>query len=861
MLKRIISAILASAMLISGTALAVSDDEYLYDVTDKAMLDKIDVLSKFGLIKVYMDGSFRGFEKVTRSEFARLMCDYLGLEVNENAPKTGLKFTDVKSDHDDYGYIKRATEYGLMNGVSDTEFNPDGSITNVQAVKVLLHAMDFGSIAQNMGGYPEGYVKLGISLGMMKDSAEVSITKEGIVDILYNSYDIRIPKINYDGGKITYTDDEDGETILSRYHNIYKFKGIVEGNEYTSLAGDKYYQNNQLYANGTVFDTDFEDAYKYLGYDVEYYAQVDDSKGLYKIISVTKRSKNKVLEIDGDDVISAPSKTSLTYDNNGKNKTIKISPVCDMIYNRVSNPYFTEKDYFLNSGTLTFIDNNGDSEYDICVVEDNKTVVVESVSTVNNSLKNVYTAGNDTIKEFRFEDMDEDYTEVYKNGVRILPEDIKKGDILTVLSSKDGRVNIITVGGETVSGKIESINKTENTITVDGKELELGYAYLNAVKNNDAQAPILALGQEATFYTDLKGEIVFAEIGAVYNYGYVRKIGLNEDTEGNKWVKIFNEKEDNVIYNFADKVKIDGTTVNGSNVNISVNQLVRYKLNANGEVNNIQQAQIIPDSEVDSAIINDVFRVKEFNSITYRSQNNSLDSKYYLDNSTKIYIVPEDTDEKIDDDDYYYLTNASDLKADGYYKTYVYDFDEDNYVKRIVVKRINNSDNMNIRDNALFIVQRVSEAMGAEKEPLQQIEGFYNGINMTLRGIDNVIFNDVQQGDILQVVLNNDGRVYFVEKFFDFSEGFKTTSVFVESFHSWPNLGTLYANITKSNDRILRLTTTGGDYALRPQGSVTIYDARENKAYAASYSDLMPGDFVIVRYRESFVSNIIAIRK
>jgi len=151
--------------------------------------------------------------------------------------------------------------------------------------------------------------------------------------------------------------------------------------------------------------------------------------------------------------------------------------------------------------------------------------------------------------------------------------------------------------------------------------------------------------------------------------------------------------------------------------------------------------------------------------------------------------------------------------------------------------------------------------MGAEKEPLQQIEGFYNGINMTLRGIDNTIFNDVQQGDILQVVLNNDGRVYFVEKFFDFSEGFKTTSVFVESFHSWPNLGTLYANITKSNDRILRLTTTGGDYALRPQGSVTIYDARENKAYAASYSDLMPGDFVIVRYRESYVSNIIAIRK
>ena len=69
---------------------------------------------------------------MTRSEFASIIVNGLCLPV-----KSGKEFKDVSTADWFHDYIATAYAYGILKGVSDTEFNPDGTITREEAVVML----------------------------------------------------------------------------------------------------------------------------------------------------------------------------------------------------------------------------------------------------------------------------------------------------------------------------------------------------------------------------------------------------------------------------------------------------------------------------------------------------------------------------------------------------------------------------------------------------------------------------------------------------------------------------------------------------------------------------------------------------
>lgn len=85
------------------------------------------------------DGTFSPDETITRAELAEVLVKALGLK-----PEQVNQFDDVKSGTKYAGYIGTAYSYGIINGTSETTFNPEGLVTRQDAMTMIYRA---GNIA------------------------------------------------------------------------------------------------------------------------------------------------------------------------------------------------------------------------------------------------------------------------------------------------------------------------------------------------------------------------------------------------------------------------------------------------------------------------------------------------------------------------------------------------------------------------------------------------------------------------------------------------------------------------------------------------------------------------------------------
>lgn len=74
---------------------------------------------------------------ITRGEFAAILVRALGLAQGTG----GSGFHDVEGSKWYNGYIKTASEYGMIKGYSDVPFGPNDKITREQAMTMIARAM------------------------------------------------------------------------------------------------------------------------------------------------------------------------------------------------------------------------------------------------------------------------------------------------------------------------------------------------------------------------------------------------------------------------------------------------------------------------------------------------------------------------------------------------------------------------------------------------------------------------------------------------------------------------------------------------------------------------------------------------
>lgn len=98
-------------------------------------LPAIEALAARGVIDGKSDGDFDPEGSMTRSEFAKIVVVALGL-----TPKVNDKFPDVAADAWYAPFVGTANTYGIVSGGSDGSFNPLGTITRQEAAVMVANA-------------------------------------------------------------------------------------------------------------------------------------------------------------------------------------------------------------------------------------------------------------------------------------------------------------------------------------------------------------------------------------------------------------------------------------------------------------------------------------------------------------------------------------------------------------------------------------------------------------------------------------------------------------------------------------------------------------------------------------------------
>jgi hypothetical protein len=98
-------------------------------------ISAIEALASRGIITGKTAGAFEPAATMTRAEFAAIIVRGLGL-----TPKANGTFSDVPVTEWYAPYIGMANDFGIVNGITATGFNPTGTITRQEAAVMVARA-------------------------------------------------------------------------------------------------------------------------------------------------------------------------------------------------------------------------------------------------------------------------------------------------------------------------------------------------------------------------------------------------------------------------------------------------------------------------------------------------------------------------------------------------------------------------------------------------------------------------------------------------------------------------------------------------------------------------------------------------
>jgi len=186
-MKKFLCVMLAVLLCASGVVFAFSD----IDSSDKNLSEAVDVMTKFGILNGYGDGTFRPANEITRAEFSKVIIATIMTEKEIDGTET--RFLDVNDGHWAKNYIYLSRKLGIVNGMTVDTFAPENKITYEQAIKMIVAALGYDKQASEYGGWPNGYIavaqELGITKGLTFDRT-ANATRGDVVLMLNNALNI-----------------------------------------------------------------------------------------------------------------------------------------------------------------------------------------------------------------------------------------------------------------------------------------------------------------------------------------------------------------------------------------------------------------------------------------------------------------------------------------------------------------------------------------------------------------------------------------------------------------------------------------------------------------------------------------------
>jgi len=152
-MKKVLSIVLSIVMVLCMMpAMAFADTADFTDAADIEYTEAVDVLTAAGIINGMGDGTFGPNGNVTREQAAKLIATVLKGEKAEKLVASEAPFADVAADRWSAGYIAYCVEKGIVDGVGEGKFDPTGNVTALQLAKMLLTVAGYDAAVEGMTG-------------------------------------------------------------------------------------------------------------------------------------------------------------------------------------------------------------------------------------------------------------------------------------------------------------------------------------------------------------------------------------------------------------------------------------------------------------------------------------------------------------------------------------------------------------------------------------------------------------------------------------------------------------------------------------------------------------------------------------
>ena len=515
-MKKLLALVLALVMSMSLVTISNAD----FKDADKIDYNEaVDVMNAVGVFVGDEKGNFNPKENLTRAQAAKIISYLLlGNKTAEGLAGSG-KFTDVAKTSWAAGFVDYCAAVGVVNGVGNGQFNPNGSLTTLQFAKMLLVALGYDA---KIEGFVGSDWSINVSakanqVGLLNGldvGANATLTREQAAKMCLNT--LKAPLVEYDTTGTTVTVGGDASVTVGASKAEFKTStnkkaqtisnAVINGTTaYTVEFAEEYYSDLKLNANTT---DDFGRPC------VEWFWKAD-SIGVYSnsddlVATYTKK-------VTAADVYTAVGKSVSDDVNSGKAKLVSyIDGAMTVVDKNDAKNYVTKNDSTKVNGT-------GNGDYTEVYVDGDNNVTIVTIRTYLFQAASDYNSKKDTITLTAAGDTDIALDNIVVDGEDFDIKSFKSDDYILVTASTDGKSNKYTVqsvdAAEVVSGEVTGY-KLDNSATIGGTE----YNYSSTTKEGSGKvrSTTYTVGQNARVVLDKYGYVIAVDEAVVAsNYVYV----------------------------------------------------------------------------------------------------------------------------------------------------------------------------------------------------------------------------------------------------------------------------------------------------------------------------------------------------
>ncbi len=481
--KKVLALVMAFAMAFTMMASAAFTDQ-----ADITCTEAVEMLSALGVINGYEDGSFKPNGTVTRAEMAAMIYIIRNGGNKDASSFAGSKttFTDVPADAWYAGYVKYCQSVGIISGRSASIFDPNATVTGVEAALMCLRTMGFSAEKSDIGGSTWSITTIGLASenGILDDvttAMDAACPRQYAAQMLYNMLDADVVKwsndkedyenetetVTYSDLAPTYEKDQDGNPVESgwntvtftetqnidvakKYMGLSKPEGIL-----TSVTKEENKDTYKVTVGATTYTKVAENYIDLLGQDVK--VLIKDGKA-DKVYGVYATDKNKVVTALVDNIDDLD-------DGNNKFK-IDGTEYKTTVDNAENLPVYSTKDmdYYATLGamegycTVTLIDSNDDDKLDRAIYTPIAVAQIDYLTSTKMNLEFLGGTGAGWTAVF---DLEDDDVTLYDGA---------EEDDYVVVVADDYTVDGYTVvaKADVVSGEVTATKGNVSDVKVDG---------------------------------------------------------------------------------------------------------------------------------------------------------------------------------------------------------------------------------------------------------------------------------------------------------------------------------------------------------------------------------------------------------